>query len=207
MLHPTYPLSGERRVMPPSADQFGPRQLAAAVGASLTLLNRARDMGLIQPPDSEGRWWSAVAVAEIRDRWPQVLAAIQATRDLGELAAPNCSPGERGCRSRPLMWRSWQRGECCRSPVSTRTGPFTWWLRSRRWSRIRSAAPGCPKSSLQGTLAGEALDRVHEPAGGTPAPWAAGPASPDHLGEQPIPVRQVAGQPVPGQRGSVAWPR
>lgn len=69
--------------MPPSADQWGPRQLATALGTSATLVDRARDMGLIQPPDNAGRWWSAAAVDEIRVRWPEIMAALEASRDLG----------------------------------------------------------------------------------------------------------------------------
>lgn len=69
--------------MPQSADQWGPRKLAATLGTSPTLVERARDMGLISPPDHAGQWWSPAAAEEIRKRWPQVMAAIQDALELG----------------------------------------------------------------------------------------------------------------------------
>lgn len=74
--------------MPLSADQWGTRKLAAALGTSPTLVERAREMGLIKPPDNAGRWWTAATAEEIRSRWPQVLAEIA---DALELGAVRCA--------------------------------------------------------------------------------------------------------------------
>ncbi|MGH3155268.1 MAG: hypothetical protein ACRDNF_01630 [Streptosporangiaceae bacterium] len=69
--------------MPPSTNHYGPHQLAAELGTSPTVVDRALDMGLISPPDQAGRYWSAADVEEIRGRWPQVMATIEAERELG----------------------------------------------------------------------------------------------------------------------------
>jgi hypothetical protein len=47
------------------------------------VVDRARELGLISPPDRDGRCWSEAAVQEFRGRWPQVTAAIEAARELG----------------------------------------------------------------------------------------------------------------------------
>lgn len=69
--------------MPLSADQWGTRKLAAALGTSPTLVERAREMGLISPPDNAGRWWTGATAEEIRNRWPRVVAEIEAALELG----------------------------------------------------------------------------------------------------------------------------
>jgi hypothetical protein len=69
--------------MPPPADQWDVRKIAAALGTSASLVDQAQQMGLIRPPDLAGRWWSSAAVNEIRDRWPTVMADIEAASELG----------------------------------------------------------------------------------------------------------------------------
>ena len=69
--------------MPLSADQWGTRKLAAALGTSPTLVERAREMGLISPPEDGGGWWTAAAAEEIRNRWPRVIADLEAALELG----------------------------------------------------------------------------------------------------------------------------
>jgi hypothetical protein len=69
--------------MPSTTGRWGPHKLAAELGTAPSLVDQARDLGLIAPPDDAGRWWSAAAVADIRGRWPQIVAAIHAAREFG----------------------------------------------------------------------------------------------------------------------------
>jgi hypothetical protein len=62
---------------------FGPHQMADRLGACHGQVGRARELGLLPDPDVGGRRWSAAAVEGIRGRWPQVLATIEAARELG----------------------------------------------------------------------------------------------------------------------------
>jgi hypothetical protein len=62
---------------------FGPYQMADHLGAYHGQVDRARELGLLPEPDVGGKRWSAAAVAQIRGRWPQILAAIEAARELG----------------------------------------------------------------------------------------------------------------------------
>lgn len=62
---------------------FGPHQMADHLGAYHGQIDRARELGLLPEPDADGRRWSAALVGEIRARWPQILAGIEAARELG----------------------------------------------------------------------------------------------------------------------------
>jgi hypothetical protein len=83
------------------AGQWGPQKLAAELGTSSSLVERARDMGLIRPPDNAGRWWSDDAVKEIRGQWAGVMAAIEAARELGTVRCAELLARRTGWPVRP----------------------------------------------------------------------------------------------------------
>lgn len=75
---------------------FGSHQIAGHLGAPGWQVDRARDLGLLPEPDAGGNRWSAAAVAGIGDRWPQILAAVEAARELGAVRCAELLAGRAG---------------------------------------------------------------------------------------------------------------
>lgn len=58
-------------------------EVASTAGVPAGALWRARELGLLPPPDAGTGHWSAADVRDIQRRWPQIAAAIEAARELG----------------------------------------------------------------------------------------------------------------------------
>ncbi|MFJ8629100.1 hypothetical protein ACIRD3_40480 [Kitasatospora sp. NPDC093550] len=69
-----------------SQDDFGPVQLARWLGLKESQLRRAQNLGLVPPPDVDGRRWSQSVARTLPDQVEQILA------QLGEEAAPAPAP-------------------------------------------------------------------------------------------------------------------
>lgn len=65
-----------------STDGLGRYQLAGVLGVGEGMISRAFELGLLPGPNRDGRW-SEAAAAELRSRWPQVVAAIIQAEELG----------------------------------------------------------------------------------------------------------------------------
>src|SRR5215469_4410366 len=57
--------------------------VANAAGVPQGALWRARELGLLPPPDAGTGRWSAASVRDIKRQWPQIATAIEAARELG----------------------------------------------------------------------------------------------------------------------------
>lgn len=58
-------------------------EVAAVSRVPLGSLRHARELGLLPAPDGSTGRWSAPAVSEIQQRWPQIATALQAAQELG----------------------------------------------------------------------------------------------------------------------------
>lgn len=77
------------------------------------------ELGLLPDPDVGGKRWSACLVGDIRGGWPEILAGIDAARELGAdrcagLAAVPCGPGGTGRRSCKGRRNSRRSSRCAR---------------------------------------------------------------------------------------------
>jgi hypothetical protein len=58
-------------------------EVASMLGVPQGSLWHARERGLLPPPDAGVGRWSAAAVQDIEQRWPDIAAELEATQELG----------------------------------------------------------------------------------------------------------------------------
>ncbi|MFJ9968990.1 hypothetical protein [Streptomyces avermitilis] len=89
-------------------DDFGPVQLARWLGLKESQLRRAQNLGLVPPPDIEGRQWSRSLALTLPGQIEQILD------QLGETAAPASAPTD---QTRPAATKRTSRGKPGFGPV------------------------------------------------------------------------------------------
>src|SRR5258708_1006769 len=107
--------------------------MASQLGACHSQIDRACELGLLPDPNVGCRRWSAGLVEDIRGRWREILAGIEAAREPGAGRCAALLAGRTGLDVDCADIEELPSAGSLRSLATTRTGRSTGWPPWRSW--------------------------------------------------------------------------